>query len=401
MMNLSTLSKTTRVLSGVVTTVAVLAFSVTVGVLTLQKNGEALFFATDPETGETASVKQRITDAFDENIVGFDRFLSIYGISQRLLGTSVYEDAGYTYLIRDADDGLHYHTTRTDAAPYADAVAAFRDRLAAHDIPLVYLQAPTKEIDGYTDYPPGIDYESVENAADMLASLCERGVTTFSFTKAFLEAGIPPETQFYRTDHHWTTQSAFEAVKLSLPLLSETIGVTLDATLYDDDRWTSLYQPQSFLGSIGRRIGAELAGLDDYTYLEPVFETAYDVFYPPTSREVPYWSGSFHHTMVRDKLLYAEDVAANRYATYFQYDYAELIIKNKKIDNGVKLAIVKDSFALPYTAFLSCAVSEITMIDLREFEGSVTDFLIDYDPDAVIILYGNGSFSNVMYQFED
>ena len=148
-------------------------------------------------------------------------------------------------------------------------------------------------------------------------------------------------------------------------------------------------------------IHAELAGLDDYTYLEPAFETDYQVYYPPSSTEVPYWTGSFHHTMVRDSLLYSEDVTANRYASYFQYDYGELIIENMRADNDLHITVIKDSFALPFTAFLSTAVHKIDMIDLREFDGSVTEHLLSTSPDLVIMLYGNGSFSDVMYQFWD
>ncbi|MBQ7982482.1 MAG: hypothetical protein IJ302_02855, partial [Clostridia bacterium] len=98
---------------------------------------------------------------------------------------------------------------------------------------------------------------------------------------------------------------------------------------------------------------------------------------------------------------YAEDVAANRYAVYFQYDYGELIIENLSAGNDLHIAIIKDSFALPFTAFLSTAVGNIDMIDLREFEGSVTQHLLDTQPDLVLMLYSGGSFNAAMYQFEE
>ncbi len=398
-MNIETITKTTRRLSCAVTAVGVLGLSLAVGVLTVTKNHSALTTAHDPETGEAISAKARLTAAYDESIVGFDRFISVYGITQRLLGTSVYEDAGYTYLIRDRQDFLHFHTTPASAEVSADAVSALHETLAEHGIPLLYLQAPTKEIDGFTDFPLGIDYASAENADAMLSALAARGVSTLSFADALADAGIAPETMFYRTDHHWTTETAFAAFGIALPEIAAVTETALDLTLRDRDRWTTLLQPQSFLGSIGRRVGVELAGLDDYTYLEPAFETSYRVYYPPTSRETPYWTGNFHETMVRDSLLYADDVTANRYASYFQYDYGELIIENLNAPNDLRVAIVKDSFALPFTAFLSTAVKEITMYDLREFDGNLCETLIDYAPDLVLILYGNGSFSETMYRF--
>ncbi len=401
-MTLTELAKKTKTWSSAITAAGLLIFLAAVGILTTTKNHTFLFSPEpDAETGLTPTAKERITQSFDDRIVGFDRFLSVYGITQTLLGTSVYDDAGYTYLIRDTTDHLHFHTSAADAQPYADAVAALQSDLSAADIPFLYLQAPTKEIPGSTDYPPGISYVTHENAAAMREALRAHGVDVLSFYEAFTEQGLAPETQFYRTDHHWTTETAFEAFRTTLPYLNERFGWSLDLSLTDASNWTSLYQPQTFLGSIGRRIGAELAGLDDYTYLEPAFETEYQVYYPPSSTEVPYWTGSFHHTMVRDSLLYSEDVTANRYASYFQYDYGELIIENMRADNDLHITVIKDSFALPFTAFLSTAVHKIDMIDLREFDGPVTEHLLSTSPDLVIMLYGNGSFSDVMYQFWD
>lgn len=392
-------------LSVTVTAAGFLLFAAAIGMLTVTKNHTALFALTQTSEAEqnteenAVDLRSRLTNAFDENIVGFDRFLSVYGITQRILGTSVYDDAGYTYLIRDNNGFLHYHTTRADAAPYAAAVAELRNTLAENGIPFLYLQAPTKEIDGYTKYPLGIQYQSTENAQEMLRALSAQGVETLSFAECFSNAGIDAQTLFYRTDHHWTTQTAFSAFAMTVPYLNDTYGWQLDTTVCEESNWKSLFQPHTFLGSIGRRVGAELAGLDDYTFLEPAFETAYQVYYPPQSTEVPYWTGSFHDTMVRDSLLFSDDVAANRYASYFQYDYGELIIENLACDNDLHIAIIKDSFALPFTAFLSTAVAHIDMIDLREFEGSVTDYLLKTSPDLVLMLYGNGSFSPVMYQF--
>ena len=401
-MKITEFAKHTKTLSASLTTLGILAFMCAVGVLTVTKNSGSLFTPTpDEETGAIPTVKERIVSAYDDMIVGFDRFISVYGITQRVIGTSVYDDAGYTYLIRDKQDFIHFNTLPADAKPFADAVCRFRDAMEAEDIPFLYLQSPTKEIEGYTDYPPGIDYASTDNARAMRDALRTAGVELVSFAEEFAARGIDPKSQFYRTDHHWTTQSAFEAFRIALPYLNERYGWSLDASTCQPENWTSLYQPQSFLGSIGRRIGVELAGLDDYTYLEPAFETSYDVFYPPTSRETPYWSGSFHHTMVRDSLLYADNVEANRYASYFQYDYAELVIENKLAENDLHVVIIKDSFALPFTAFLSTAVHKITMLDLRGFEGSVADYMAELHPDLVIMMYGNGSFTKGMYEFFD
>ena len=389
-MTIQKLSALTKTASAAVTAFGILAFMLLVGALTATKNADALLAPTTPDAAEEADdLKTRIIAAYDDNIVGFDKFISVYGISQKLLGTSIYEDAGTGYLIRDSADFLHYHTEPADAQPYADAVAVLRDMLA-------------DEIEGYTKFPLGIDYASTDNARAMREALRAHGIDLLSFAEIFEENGIDPASQFYRTDHHWTTQTAFEAFTVILPYLNAQYGWSLDPALCYADNWTSLYQPQTFLGSLGRRIGADLAGLDDYTFIEPAFDTNYNVYYPPSSTEVPYWTGTFRESMVRDFLLYAEDVEANRYASYFQYDYGEIIIENLLTDNDLHIAILKDSFALPFTAFLSTAVGEIDMIDLRSYEGSVAEHLLETKPDLVIMMYANSTFKEAaMYEFFD
>ncbi len=389
------LSKLSKTLSTVSVTVILLAFIAAVGGLTLSKHFGGLLFSSDSEL----SGKERISIAFEDEIAGFDYFKSIYSTVQRLLGVSVYDDAGYTYVIKDSEDNLHFHTVRADAAPYAESVAGMRDALSSNGIPLLYIQAPTKEIDGYTKYPLGISYATVENAADMTEELLKLGVDTVDLSAFFAEIGADPAGMFYRTDHHWTTESAFTTFSYIVPYIAENYGLPLDVSVCNTANWQSEAQPESFLGSIGRRIGAEAAGLDDYTFIEPKFKTSFEVYYPKVSDIYPNWAGDFRAAFVRDDVLYSEDVNSNRYASYFQYDFGHLIIKNRLAENGVRIAIVKDSFALPFTAFMSTAVSEIDMIDLREFEGSVTEHLIESAPDIVIILYSGGSFSDIMYEF--
>ncbi len=391
------LAKITKVLSTAITAVLLTVFICTVGVVTVIENSDTLF----SDKSEATGLKNLVVKTFNENFVNFDRFLSLYSTTQRLLGTSVYDDAGYKYLIRDSENNFHFNTVRNSAAPYADAIAELNGTLKQADIPFLYLQAPVKEIGGYTKYPLGIDYYSDDNAADMIGQLKERGVDYLSLSEKFAHEKVDPGTMFYRTDHHWTTQTAFAAFGYAVSYLNENYGLSLDTAPCNQEKWLSETQPESFLGSIGRRVGQESTGLDDYTFLEPDFETSYKVYNPNNSKTVPTWEGTFRDVFVREHVLYSEDVAANRYASYFEFDFSHLIIYNQLIDSGEHILIIKDSFALPFTAFLSTSASRIDMIDLRGFEGSVTDYILEISPDMVIMLYSGSSFSDVMYQFTD
>ena len=79
---------------------------------------------------------------------------------------------------------------------------------------------------------------------------------------------------------------------------------------------------------------------------------------------------------------------------YFGGDYPEVIIKNNTLNNG-KILLIKDSFSLPFAAYLSTVVGEIHMIDLRYYkQQTVLDYIDDYQPDMVIILYNPSVLSD-------
>ena len=90
-MTIQKLSALTKTASAAVTAFGILAFMLLVGALTATKNADALLAPTTPDAAEEADdLKTRIIAAYDDNIVGFDKFISVYGISQKLLGTSIY-----------------------------------------------------------------------------------------------------------------------------------------------------------------------------------------------------------------------------------------------------------------------------------------------------------------------
>lgn len=391
-------------LSVTVTAVCTAALCASVCVSTLWQNRETLFdFDGDTVLSKAILEKEQLGEAFGEKIAGFDTFLSLYGTAQRAAGVSVYEDAGYQYIIRDSAGFQHYHITRQDAEPMADAVTALYGAMRDADIPFLYVQAPTKEIRGFTVYPAGISCVSYENSENLMALLDERNVPAFSFRTWFAENGTDPASLFYYTDHHWTTETAFAAFGETVRLLNERYGWQLDETKTDAENWKTEFFPACFLGSMGRRVGEVLSGLDDYTFFEPKFDTAYDVYLPPfetngadgtDGADAPRWTGTFREALVRENVLYSDDHEANRYASYFQYDYGELVIVNRNADNDLRIALIKDSFSLPLAAFLSTVVKEIDMIDCRDFEGDLVSHLLDSRPDLVITEYSNSAFGS-------
>ncbi len=393
--------KSFKSLRSTVTAVLTLLILFGCGAMTVLRNAKALLaFEGETVTEKIRLERQAIETAFDTGFYRFDNFISVYAGVQNILGADVFEDAMYTYMIRDNHNGLHFYTPAEDAAPYAGAVNKLNERLSAAGIPLLYLQAPNKYIEGYTEFPLGMDSAATANADAMLRLLQEGGTNALSFRQVLASQAFDPALMFYRTDHHWTTQAAFSAYDYTVSYLNETYAFGLDTGKTAPEAWEALSFENYFLGSQGRRVSATLCGLDDYTCLLPRFSTSYDIYNPYESEDTPQWQGTFRETIIRDQLLLSDDVAQNRYASYFQYDFGHLRIENLEMDNDLTVAIVKDSFALPFTAFLSTCFQTTHMMDLRGFTGNLTETLLQIRPDLVIILYGNASFSPEMYRFD-
>ena len=56
--------------------------------------------------------------------------------------------------------------------------------------------------------------------------------------------------------------------------------------------------------------------------------------------------------------------------------------------------LLPESFSCAMTPFLALSCSELTTIDLRYFQGDLTETLEEIDPDLVVILYCVSSLSN-------
>ena len=98
--------------------------------------------------------------------------------------------------------------------------------------------------------------------------------------------------------------------------------------------------------------------------------------------------GTFEEAIVKYNLLKdLDDVFTNRYAAYFGADFPEVIVENYLADNDKKVLIFKDSFGLPFSAFLSTMVSETRLIDKRYFSGSLEAYIKEYNPDLVLYVY--------------
>jgi len=336
-----------------------------------------------------------IESLYNEDVFLKEALINYNGGFRNLIGQRVIKDADINNMvIKTADGSLTSIMWQYDTKPRAQSVIALNDFLAEQSIPLLYIQTPYKIIEGYTQLPTGItDFSNYD--VDLCLSVLEEGSADYlDLRQEAVVDELDPATMFFRTDHHWTTKTAFWAFTKVANRMADDYGFEINKDYLNLDEYIVSSYPQSFLGSEGRRVGQLYSGLDDYDFIAPGFDTEISVKIFKENGEVRSQDGNFVEAIVFAPLLDMEaDPSTNHYACYFGGDYPNVIIKNHNLDNG-KVLIVKDSFALPFVAFLSNVVQEINMIDLRYFTNkSLADYISDYQPDMVMILYNPSSLS--------
>ena len=341
---------------------------------------------------------EAINHIYDDNIAYKEDFLAVWSKAQEKIGAELIDDAEYGHLMKDDTGNLYFPARDVSVEKFAEQLVSLSEKVKEKNIPFYYIQAPNKIVPGYSS---DMIYQynfSNKNADEFLEIIEKSDVTTLDLRKMIDESGIPKNQMFYKTDHHWTTPTAFWACKTIVHYLNENNPFNIEEAYLEKEKYNIVEKKECFLGSLGRRVGASVAGYDDYIFMEPNFGTRYEIKNGVTGQLIS--SGNFHQAIVKDHILNSNDFAANKHATYFEWDYGDIIIKNKKIDNDIKILLIKDSYALPVGAFLSTCVSELEMVDLRDTpKANLKKIIDDGKFDVVMVMYNTEVFDERMFDF--
>lgn len=316
-------------------------------------------------------------------------FIELYGAVQRLTNRRVVEDsAENSTVVRLRDDALIFRIDNGDissAEENASRTAAFAERL--DDIPFLTVIAPDKVPTGEkgaAQLP-----ESFSNTANDLAdaytsSLSRYGVPVLDLRPAFDES---PErdSYFFRTDHHWTPEGAFFACGIVTERLAQLCDLTPNAAALDEGNYDKEVYRDFFLGSQGKRVGSLYAGSDDFTVYTPRFDTA--LRYEIPERELVQ-TGNFNEALCFPERIAERNLFyGNPYTYYSGGDWAEAVMKNEANPDGVRIVMIRDSFACALAPFLALQCGELRTIDLRYFSGDPAAYIEALQPDAVVLCY--------------
>lgn len=248
-------------------------------------------------------------------------------------------------------------------------LAEFKEKIG--DVPMTVMLAPST---GYiaTDKLPLIhdSYNDDTYFAETAKTLGESGVNFVDLRETFKQKYAEGVQLYYRTDHHWTTDGAYEGyVKLC------------------------------------EKLGVQPADKDSFA------KTAYGGFYGTTYSTSGYWLTKPDSITVYDNqentdknitVKISEDGKDNHYGSMFFYNHIDeddkypvfldgnhalTEIQNKNAKNGT-IVVIKDSFSHSLAPFLAENYSKVVLVDLRYYKQSVSDLIKKEKPEQVVALYG-------------
>lgn len=336
----------------------------------------------------TGGAEQSVNDLLDRDRL----FIQLYGGVQRLAGRRIMEDVDPAHTVYQLSDGslTFVEQERADPGRERASFTRLREELGDRDIPFLYVQAPNKLAPGDGRLPEGVTEQSNAYADRLLEMLRELGIDTLDIRETFLTDGADWSSHFFRTDHHWTPEGAFEANGALSLVLEQKYGLQLDERACDPGQYTKTVYQNCFLGSIGKRVGSLYGGLDDFSVWSPSFPTwmTYQVY----SQDIARVGGFDDALLFPERLEEADLFKSNPYTFYSGGDYPMGRMINLFNRDGPRILLIRDSYACALAPFLALGCGELTTMDLRYF--GEDDRLLTYvdwlKPDIVLMMYSAG-----------
>ncbi|MFR7592426.1 MAG: alginate O-acetyltransferase AlgX-related protein [Longibaculum sp.] len=332
------------------------------------------------ETLKNGKSFQEIETLVNENLYQKKTFIESYGLIQESLDKKEFNNFE---VIKGHDDMLYLSSLQFQerkTTQIIERMNKLQKVVKKQNGQLITLLPPDKYIEGKSSPLSGYPYSyNNETANQYINGLKKIGVPVLDYREYFQKTSLPIEDIFYKTDHHWKIQSAFQATQELIDFLNQKDSLNLDSDhfYYDINNYNQMTYKNCYIGSLGRKTGQIYSQAEDFTLIYPKFETnfTYDMDY--------YGNKTHKEGRMEDALInlyyfssYQNDSNGqyDLYNSYLDYNCSYAKIVNKNNPNGLKVAFYKDSFSMPLITFFSHVCSEIDIIDPRFYDGDIDEY---------------------------
>lgn len=321
-------------------------------------------------------------------------FIDTYGLAQKAMGVKIISDEVYQ-VAKLNGGGLIYLEEKYNFKKQNQSIMKVNNSIKEYGGNFLYLSLPIKVYDESLT-PFYIKDYGVYNSNQMLKSIKKNNVDYIDFNQEFADK---KEDIFYKTDHHWKTEVAFEAYKITAEYLKNNYRIDYDSAWTDENNYNKYEFDNYYFGSLIGRTGKQYSGREAFQYMTPKFETSFEYEKYTNINNLDYTKkGDFENIYINNGKL---DGSASSYYVYNGGNYSFVKIKNNNMKNNMKLLLIKDSFAIPFEPFLSLNFEEVTMIDLRYIKNfNLCGYINENKPDVTIMLHSTRTYGdNEQYKF--
>lgn len=308
----------------------------------------------------------KLEDTFSTEIVGRMLFLETYSFCQVLMDKREINNFKY---IKDETGSLHYATffreNETDCFNYAMRVKRLQDYAKNNGTQVMFVVAPTKYVTGDSKLRSGLPINNPQVIVDELLFYLNRlDVDTLDLNLYIPGENVDYKSSFFKTDHHWTIEAAYEATRILVDELNEKYDYELDSDTYlGEDSYTKVTYRQGMLGSMGRGSGANFSKLDDFVAYFPNFTNNYKRESLEENGDITKREGDTLETIILPDVLKNNDIYSDsQYSLYLNglRQYEKVV--NLDNPNGKKILMIRDSYFSPVISFLAPMCGEIHAI---------------------------------------
>lgn len=258
---------------------------------------------------------------------------------------------------------------------------AFRQFTEDVKRPVYFALAPSKTVIAERDHiiPDYVASNAIQRHKTMQDGFTKAGITSISLDRLQL-------SDYFKTDHHWNIDGAYQAYDEIVRTIGKT-EPTLKKVEVNPGSKRSSEHP--YFGSLARKTTLAYASTGDtIEYYGADQFKGIDVCYDNTCGQ----------PLIDEKFIKEEGDYADRYEVFMRGNHGILSTTSKT--KGLKLLVLKDSFANPVLPFLARSAN-LEVVDVRyvnkDFDAS--EFAKQQNVDAVLFLH-NSNIAGLMKTYQ-
>ena len=344
------------------------------------------------------SIENKINYYFEDALLGRKDILETGAVLAHFLQWDIPEKVkNSSYIFWGGKTGhISQCKAKVDVTEASESLIDLARWVEEQGISFVYVQYPAKMSGIKAEQLPKGFYSYIDENVDGLLKRLEAENIPFLDIRADMmpEGADNMFELFFRTDHHWLPQTGLRAAGFVAEYLKQD-GLDIDLELFEPKNYSVENYEGIFLGSYGRTVTAGLIDSDDFPVVTPNFDTSLKITIPNLNLER---EGAFDETLLNMDMLYLQpSYEQSQYDVYCWSDRPLIKIENEQTQNRNRILILKDSFGNTVNPYLALTLGETTLIDLRQFTGSLRTYIEQYRPDYVIVSYSSSGIEENVF----